>query len=157
MCTTTGYDDDDNEIQVPCTPAQRASDICDAIFQAQRSGFMDRVENPYRLARRMVRAETRKPGEVLPIYIAVQSTSRHYGGPEEGGWWYNNTYTEEVFKFWTARDALKKFRELKEEYCPPEYSIYSAANRGECEFSFVVTHDPSFWESREDTERPHYE
>lgn len=157
MFTTTEYDDDDNEIQVPCSPAQRANDLMDCIFKAQRSGFMERVSNPYRLAKRMVRAETRKPGQCLPIYIAVQGISRHYGGPEEGGWWYNSCYTEEVFKFWDWKEALAKLRELKEEWLPPEYNIYSAANRGESEYHFVITHDPSFWEKDEDTSRPTYE
>ena len=25
----------------------------------------------------------------LPIYVNAYSVSRHYGGPEEGGWWYD--------------------------------------------------------------------
>ena len=114
------------------------------------------VRNTWKLAKRLQRAEARQPGEVLPIYVVVQGTSRHYGGPEEGGWWYNWTDTAQVFKFYTAKAALRKVRDLREEYGQPRYGIYSCANRGEQEWDFVITHDPSFWEAYESTERPYY-
>ena len=28
----------------------------------------------------------------MPKFVQVHSVSRHYGGPEEGGWWYDKTY-----------------------------------------------------------------
>jgi len=28
-------------------------------------------------------------GDRRPRFITIYSTTRHYGGPEEGGWWYN--------------------------------------------------------------------
>jgi hypothetical protein len=146
---------------------ERAQEISDAIHEAQHDlrrateegeEYPDlcNISNAWKLAKRIQRAENRKPGQVLPIYIAVQGTSRCYGGPEEGGWWYNWTETEEVFKVWTMRAALRKLRELREEYLPPRFSIYSAANRGEEEYSFVITHDPSYFVERESTERPTY-
>jgi hypothetical protein len=134
------------------TAYERANDLMEAIYESPVH-----VDNPWKLAQRLTRQQDRKPGQVLPIYIAVQGISRHFGGPEEGGWYYNNTHTEEVFKFWTAKDALVKLRELKEEYLPQRFDIYSAANGGAPDYQFVVTHDPSFWEARENTERPHYE
>jgi hypothetical protein len=138
------------------TAYDRAMEVMNALYDGDRDVVFP-SKNRWKLAQRFIRAQDRKPGQVLPIYVAVQSTARYYGGPEEGGWWYNNTWTEEVFKFWSARDALAKLRELRDEYGDPRYGIYSAANRGEPEYSFVITHDPSFWESREYTERPHYE
>ena len=30
-----------------------------------------------------------KPGEESLLYVNAYSVTRHYGGPEEGGWWYN--------------------------------------------------------------------
>ena len=30
------------------------------------------------------------PGSETFLYVNAYEVSRHYGGPEEGGWWYNN-------------------------------------------------------------------
>lgn len=30
---------------------------------------------------------------------------RAYGGPEEGGWWYNTSYRDEIFSFATEAEA----------------------------------------------------
>jgi hypothetical protein len=151
------------------TAYERAHEIYNAITEAQNTLAdltPEGAEYPslvqissrghWNLAKRMQRAESREPGEVLPIYIVVQGTSRHYGGPEEGGWWYNWTETAQVFKVWTAREALRKVKDLREEYDQPRFGIYSAANRGEAEYDIFVTHDPSYWETRETRERPYY-
>ena len=139
------------------TAYEQANDLMNAIDDLKYEGVLPRGEfHSWKLAKRMIRKQAQADNRVTPIYVAVQSTVRCYGGPEEGGWWYNFTETEEVFKFWTARDALAKIRELREEYCDPRYGIYSAANRGEPQYDFVVTHDPSFWEANETKERPYY-
>ncbi len=138
------------------TEYRQAIDLMDALDAVDAKTDGPRNVNRYRLAKRMLRRQQRDGGRVLPIFIAVQSTSRHYGGPEEGGWYYNWTETDEVFRFWDWRSALQKMRELHDEYDQPRFGIYSAANRGEAEFHFVLCSDPSFFESRETQERPTY-
>lgn len=149
------------------TAYERAQEILNDIYAAQDAIYREldtgdvfpslcQVDNCWALAKRLQRAESRKPGQTLPIYVALQETSRHYGGPEEGGWWYNLTETIEVYRFWSARDALVKVRELRKENPSPRYDIYSAANQGEPAVSIVVAHDPSYWTVRETHDRPVY-
>ena len=37
--------------------------------------------------------------------VAVYDTSRHYGGPEEGGWYYTNGPLAGLFGAWSDNDA----------------------------------------------------
>lgn len=60
-------------------------------------------------------------------YVNVYEVTREYGGPEEGGWWYNDyecIYTEKVEK----EQAEKTKNKLRAEYGEYSYGdIYSAA------------------------------
>jgi hypothetical protein len=139
---------------------ERASDLMSTLDRFYGRSYPDPkpIGNAWKLAKRMIRKQDRgDKGRVLPIYVAVQEVTRHYGGPEEGGWWYNWTETVDVYQAWNARDALAMLRELKDEYQDPRYGIYSCANRGEGEYHFVIAHDPSFWTEHESTKRPIYE
>lgn len=65
-------------------------------------------------------------GEVVPFYVAAIGMDRCYGGPEEGGWWYDVTTVLQVFKVWDWEQAHTRAKELKEEYptCPRgRYSV----------------------------------
>lgn len=57
---------------------------------------------------------------VVPFYVAAIGISRHYGGPEEGGWWYDVTDVIEARRAWTWRDGLRHARELRANHptCP---------------------------------------
>lgn len=90
------------------------------------------------------------------IYIVVFSTTREYGGPEEGGWWYNWTSIEQTQKVYGWKKALQCVREAKNDFPAPRYSIYSAANRGEPEYQIRVFSDPSEFEDLQSTEVPYY-
>jgi hypothetical protein len=61
-----------------------------------------------------------RAGKVAPFYVAAIATGRRYGGPEEGGWWYDVTTIEAVRKAWDVSTGLKHARELREEHptCP---------------------------------------
>lgn len=103
------------------------------------------------------KVETAK-GIQPPFLIVVSGISRHYGGPEEGGWWYNTTEIVEVRKVHTISAAHRHLRELKELYPQPRFGIGSAANRGESEYEmgcFYGENDPRFPQAN--TERPRYE
>lgn len=97
-------------------------------------------------------------GKVRPFYIVVEGTSRHYGGPEEGGWWYDWHEVLEVRKAFTFEQGLRQARALKEEYPQPRYNRYSCANRGEADTRIVFCYgeDDPRWPT-ESTQRPRYE
>lgn len=133
-------------------PADRVHDIYNAMCQVGETYSGD----TYKLAKRIERKFRTREGEVRPIYIAVVGTSRHYGGPEEGGWWYDWSFVEEVRKAWDWKTAMKYVRELREDYPQPRYNRFSMANRGEGDYDFVICDDPSFYECRETKERPTY-
>jgi len=40
-----------------------------------------------------------------PVYVSVYEVSRAYGGPEEGGWWYDDYSLESSKKFYDRSEA----------------------------------------------------
>lgn len=103
------------------------------------------------------RADVRK-GIHKPFVIAVWSISRHYGGPEEGGWYYDWTTVDEVRKVHTLEAGLRAARELKAAYPQPRFNRFSCANRGEGDVFigvFYGENDPRF--PQNSTHRPRYE
>lgn len=99
-----------------------------------------------------------REGRVDPFYLVVSGTSRHYGGPEEGGWWYNWTEILEVRRAFTFQEGLRQARELRDKYPQPKYDIYSCANDGEPNTEITLCYgeaDPRW--PHESTERPRYE
>ena len=43
------------------------------------------------------------------IFVAVFELDRVYGGPEEGGWWFNTGDLMKVVKAWPERDEEKAY------------------------------------------------
>lgn len=99
-----------------------------------------------------------KQGHVLPFYIVVEGTSRHYGGPEEGGWWYDWHEVLEVHKAYTLQEGLRHAHALKDKFPPPRYDRFSCANRGEEDIRIVLCYgeDDPRWPT-ETKQRPRYE
>lgn len=50
------------------------------------------------------------PQKQKPVYVSVYEHSRAYGGPEEGGWWYD-LYTLDSTKQFYDREEAEKFAE----------------------------------------------
>ena len=48
-----------------------------------------------------------------PVYVSIYETSRAYGGPEEGGWWYTESHLQNSKKFYDREEA-EKFAEALE-------------------------------------------
>lgn len=114
----------------------------------------NRHHNEKQCRRVQIRKEARAKGRVLPIYIVVLGISRHFGGPEEGGWYYDWRTIHEVRKVWSFCAARKAIRELREEYPKPRYSRFSVLG-GEDMFIHVCLDEQEF--PRESTEVPRYE
>ncbi len=148
------FEDIDADAQMSCVNAE--------IYRLREYGerkWRDRYPNPYRLARRLVRRYRRQndaPTRMHPIYVVVQSISRHYGGPEEGGWWYDFCNTEEVHTVWGWQDARRLTRQLQEEYGQPRFNRYSAANRGAGDIRVYPVAFPAEFEANETREIPTY-
>ena len=101
----------------------------------------------------------------MAYYIHKHKVAQFYGGPEEGGWWYEAGYPCEdwdtsLAKFEDADDAYAACRALNDaEYLRRE-------NENRYEYTSVLSdHDDFFGYSVDDTpemtiypqERPHYE
>lgn len=91
-----------------------------------------------------------------PFLVVAYGISRHYGGPEEGGWYYDNTTILEVRKAYTWEQGVRQFRKLKEEYPTQRYGRGSVLGNGDdvyvrCVYSEA---DPRF--PQENHWRPHY-
>lgn len=90
------------------------------------------------------------------VYVSVYEVSRCYGGPEEGGWWYNwleytgRSLCRRVKKAARVAEALRA--ELLDDQ--PRFGIYSAANYGEAEYRVIIEDRPGECAS---TEAPRYE
>jgi len=99
-----------------------------------------------------------KDGKVRPYYLVSYSISRQYGGPEEGGWWYDWTSINEVRRAFTLEEGVRQARTLKDEYPQPRYNRFSCANRGEGDNHMVLCYgeDDPRWPT-ESTQRPRYE
>jgi len=97
--------------------------------------------NACRLARRMLRRQDKDPSEIQRLFVVIRGISRHYGGPEEGGWWFDREITEAVHQAFGWRQTRKLIRKLEKEYQQPRFGINSCANRGEAEYQFLVIDD----------------
>jgi hypothetical protein len=91
-------------------------------------------------------------GEDEIVYVNVYSVTRHYGGPEEGGWWYNWSECIEVFP--TKNKNAETIREeLESENAYKKFgNIYSVLGGRDIEVRIEETPKES-----ETKERPHYE
>ena len=100
------------------------------------------------------RRDAARRGEVLPFYIVATATSRHYGGPEEGGWWYDALNILAVRRVFTFKGAREAIRELREEHPTCKYGRGSVLGGDDVEVH--VFYDESFFPF-ETRERPRYE
>lgn len=85
------------------------------------------------------------------LCINVYEVTREYGGPEEGGWWYNWSTCVATVQALNEDDVPIVIDFLKARYIGAG-SIYSVL--GGYEFNIVAEFTPGESESKE---RPHYE
>lgn len=103
--------------------------------------------------------EQRKVATKKHSFLVVAfGISRAYGGPEEGGWWYDITEVIEVRRAFGFKDGFAHAKELRNKHAQPEYNRYSMANHGEPDVYIRCVYsedDPRM--PKETTERPRYE
>lgn len=90
-------------------------------------------------------------GGDIRVWVNVYENTRHFGGHEEGGWWYDWMELKEAHNV-SFKEAEEKVKVLREEYGEGEGDISSVL--GGYEFYFYI--EGSRGESQS-TERPHYE
>lgn len=106
------------------TPQQQVEDIRDSINLTTHAFDLEPV-NAYRLALRLERRQRANDGQVLPIYVYAQGVCHLYGGPEEGGWYYDQRRLLEVRRAFSWQTARRYARELREEYPTCPYGRFS--------------------------------
>lgn len=85
-------------------------------------------------------------------FVNVYEVTRKYGGPEEGGWWYNNYNCIEVYPT-REKNAEEIVKFLEKEHGDKAYGdIYSVL--GGREIHVLIEDRPAQSETRE---RPRYE
>jgi len=87
------------------------------------------------------------------LYVNVYSVSRHYGGPEEGGWWFDAGKVVASHPSWSLDQARVLQDALRESYPPSQgagrYSVFGGED-------IVVTIEDEPARAWPET-RPHYE
>jgi hypothetical protein len=85
------------------------------------------------------------------VYVNVYSVTRHYGGPEEGGWYYNWMECIETYPVKNINSQLIK-EELEDEHNRKKFgNIYSVL--GGRDIEVYIEEAPKASETRE---RPYY-
>lgn len=95
-------------------------------------------------------------GEKLQkFFVVVTHQDRRYGGPEEGGWYYDWATIEDVRKVFGSEGVVSALERLGEEYPRPRYGRGSVlGTAGDHEFRICTTQEEF---PEETTRRPHYE
>lgn len=76
-------------------------------------------------------AEIRQ-GKLPPMYAVAVRTTRHYGGPEEGGWYFDHTDVIDVRRAFTFRSLLATVRALQAEHDTDQRGRHSVlGNQGD--------------------------
>jgi hypothetical protein len=94
--------------------------------------------------------------EGYPAFVTAYFINREYGGPEEGGWWYNSSTLIESVQVSTPEEAYKKvielFEKYREEYNDDKYELSSVMSQGKLS---VLTE--KIKGENQNTEKPVYE
>ncbi len=88
----------------------------------------------------------------MPTYVNVYEVTRHYGGPEEGGWWYNTGEPIESHLVTDVREASVVGDKLREEHGEGHGNIYSVLGGVKIQV-MVQNHFARYWPE----ETPYYE
>lgn len=93
---------------------------------------------------------------IEPFLVVARGITRHYGGPQEGGWWYDASTVHEVRKVWGWRAGLAAIRELKEEHPTCPRGRHSVAGRADMDI-VLLRDDEQLADLEWPEQRPTYE
>lgn len=86
------------------------------------------------------------------VFVNIYEITREYGGPEEGGWWYNNFECVESVPVKNKNSELMKEEMEKEHASRKHGNIYSVL--GGTDVNVIIEEKPKQSETKE---RPRYE
>ena len=87
------------------------------------------------------------------LYVNTYEVDRVYGGPEEGGWWFNTYSPVASRRVYGERQARQWMIKLESQLVEPEISLYSVMYAGGKQVVFIESHPAT----HQPKERPHYE
>lgn len=89
-------------------------------------------------------------------FVVETSTSRHFGGPEEGGWWYDHTNVDAVHVCRNRTVARRLRRRLEREAAPyrPRHNRFSVL--GGADYDVTVVRSRADVEELQTRGRPYY-
>jgi hypothetical protein len=88
----------------------------------------------------------------MTTYVSVYEVYRRYGGPEEGGWYYDEGYLVYESSFASAEDAVTEAEWLRTAY--PETGRYTSVAYSGGDYRVRVSRTPG---NDYPAERPRYE
>lgn len=112
------------------------------VFTSSEYGILDYPAKAFRVVEKFADRN---------VFVNVYFVTRHYGGPEEGGWWYNWYECEETVQT-TGKNAYEVKEALEKKY--EDYKqgdIYSVL--GGVDVEVLIEDEPAQSESKE---VPHY-
>ena len=90
---------------------------------------------------KQARAYAMRRGDVLPFYVVAYGIARIYGGPEEGGWYWDRVVALEVKKCWNWRQGMAAVHDMRERYPKPRYDRYSVLGGEDIVIDAIPTTD----------------
>lgn len=75
------------------------------------------------------------------IFVTKYHIEREYGGPEEGGWYYDAHYPQETYEAFNLEYAEVLKAKFEKEIVPPEHELSSVLSEGK-DYVVVEKHMP---------------
>ena len=130
---------------------------CEGLELEDGTELPDETLDEAKRRERKERRELLSVGKVRPVYAVVTRTTRHYGGPEEGGWWYDRQNVEAVQRAWDYRSLLGVVRSLMQDYPTNLHGRYSVLGDSGDVVIYLVRDAAVIEELQDSNERPRYE
>lgn len=94
-------------------------------------------------------------GDARPVYVGVVSRTRHCGGPEEGGWYYDWTQVIDILEFNSFRELLRNVKEMRKDY--PTCQRGRGSVIGGADVTIYMSRSKKLIEDLQSTDVPRYE
>lgn len=87
------------------------------------------------------------------MFVNVYERDRHFGGPEEGGWWWDSFEAKSTRRCASEKQARQWQAKIEASFTEPHYGVYSVLYAGGSFVCWVEEHPAK----NQPEERPRYE